>query len=443
MNRFSIERRIATIFGLVGGATLLALSAAQAKTQSLCVNPGGTAGCEATISSAFALITERTVTINVAAGSYLDNVTINTGVKPRSLTLTITGTSGAASTLVQSNGGGSVFTIGKKAKVTLTGLTIENGTGSPIAPGSSSLTGGGIFVDGGTLTLTSCVVSNNQADFGAGVSALDGKVTITNATISGNSAPDTASDGGAIYFTGTQARKLTIETSTIDSNSAAFGAGIILLDSEGTSLKLNGVISDSTISNNTCVVCTTSSTAHTQGAGVEVESAKLTVTNSTISGNNASGTTGLGGGILSSTGKVTIDSTTIANNTASSGGGIFVDVNNKKFTAANSIIATNNAFAGVDCTGALTSHDYNFIGGSSNCTVSDKTVHDLSGDPMLGPLQNNGGTTDTQALLIGSSALGAGNPGNLTGGSHCEATDQIGTARTKGDCDIGAYQLPD
>jgi fibronectin-binding autotransporter adhesin len=305
------------------------------------------------------------------------------------------------------------------------------------------LTGGGIFIDGGTLTLTSCTVSNNQADFGAGISALDGDVTITSATISGNSAPDAASDGGGIYFTGTKARKLTIETSTIDANSAGFGAGVILVDSEGTSLKLRGVISDSTISNNTCVVCTTSSTAHTQGAGAEVESAKLTVTNSTISGNSASGTTGFGGGILSSSGKVTLNNTTIANNTASSGGGIFVDLNNKKFVASNSIIGTNNAFAGADCTGALTSHDYNFIGDSSNCTVSDKTVHDLSGNPMLGPLQNNGGTTDTQALLTGSPALGAANPGSLSGGSHCETTDQIGTARTKGDCDIGAYQLPD
>jgi hypothetical protein len=62
---------------------------------------------------------------------------------------------------------------------------------------------------------------------------------------------------------------------------------------------------------------------------------------------------------------------------------------------------------------------------------------------MLGPLQNNGGTTDTQAWLTGSPALGSGNPGSPTGGSQCEATDQIRTARIKGDCDMGAYQLPD
>jgi hypothetical protein len=93
-----------------------------------------------------------------------------------------------------------------------------------------------------------------------------------------------------------------------------------------------------------------------------VASAKLTVTNSTITGNDASGTTGLGGGVLSSIGKVTLNNTTIANNTASSGSGIFVGVNNKKFVASNSIIATNSAVAGADCNGPLSSHDYNFIG---------------------------------------------------------------------------------
>jgi hypothetical protein len=98
----------------------------------------------------------------------------------------------------------------------------------------------------------------------------------------------------------------------------------------------------------------------------------------------------------------------------------------------------------MDCEGPITSDDYNFIGDPAGCTLSNKTAHNLNGDPMLGLLKNNGGATDTQALLHGSPALGAGNPGIPNGKSgHCAASDQIGTACSKGDCDIGAYQLPD
>jgi hypothetical protein len=59
------------------------------------------------------------------------------------------------------------------------------------------------------------------------------------------------------------------------------------------------------------------------------------------------------------------------------------------------------------------------------------------------PLANNGGTTETQALGLGSPALAAGNPAkpNKKGsGGKCLATDQIGDTRTKGLCDIGARQ---
>jgi len=80
---------------------------------------------------------------------------------------------------------------------------------------------------------------------------------------------------------------------------------------------------------------------------------------------------------------------------------------------------------------------------TNGCTATGKTKHNLSGDPKLGPLGNHGGTTETQALLAGSPALKAGNPATLNGvGNHCEPTDQIGTPRPKGKCDIGAFQNP-
>ena len=56
-------------------------------------------------------------------------------------------------------------------------------------------------------------------------------------------------------------------------------------------------------------------------------------------------------------------------------------------------------------------------------------------NPLLGPLANNGGPTDTLALLPGSPAINAG------GSVGCPATDQRGVPRPPGHCDIGAFQL--
>ncbi|MBM4247790.1 MAG: hypothetical protein FJ148_29045 [Deltaproteobacteria bacterium] len=59
----------------------------------------------------------------------------------------------------------------------------------------------------------------------------------------------------------------------------------------------------------------------------------------------------------------------------------------------------------------------------------------LNADPKLGLLQNNGGTTETQALLAGSPALGV-----VTTAAQCKAPDQRGVPRTV-PCDLGAYEL--
>jgi hypothetical protein len=57
-------------------------------------------------------------------------------------------------------------------------------------------------------------------------------------------------------------------------------------------------------------------------------------------------------------------------------------------------------------------------------------------DPRLGPLQNNGGPTQTEALLPGSPAIGAGDPNAVS-----LRTDQRGFPRTtKGKIDIGAFE---
>jgi len=138
---------------------------------------------------------------------------------------------------------------------------------------------------------------------------------------------------------------------------------------------------------------------------------------------------------------VTINNSTISSNTAagrdgSYGGGIF-----GMSTLQNSIVANNSS--GGNCSGTMTSNGYNL---SSDNTCNFSGPGDLNNTkPLLGPLQNNGGPTQTQALLPGSPAIDAGNPNGCTdGGGHLLKTDQRGAPRPNkedtGGCDMGAYE---
>jgi fibronectin-binding autotransporter adhesin len=445
MSDCSYEFKSATILILVLLALTPAFSRAEAATQTLCVNPGGTAGCVATISDAVALITGSEATVTVAAGDYVDNVGINTELKPNKLTLTITGTAGAGSTTIDGNNAGPVFTIGSgksgsraNATVTIDGLTIENGNNL----GGS---GGGIDTSGATLTINNCVVTNNQAKLsGAGISDIDGNLTINNSSITNNTGQ---AQGGGVSASGfTKSIKLSISGTTIDSNSSGSGGGIGFFPFLPFPHRMTGTIVNSTISNNTAVG---------DGGGIFVQVGSLKMMDSTISGNQATGDPmfSKGGGLECQQDNVTLNNVTVANNSATdkSGGIEYID-GGCKVVASNTIVADNIAPAGTDCSncppggtcaGRFTSHDYNLIGNPTDCTLTGMTTHNLTGDSMLGPLQDNGGTTETQALSLGSPAAGTGNPAVPNGrGNHCLATDQIGTLRPKGNCDIGAYQIP-
>jgi hypothetical protein len=77
-----------------------------------------------------------------------------------------------------------------------------------------------------------------------------------------------------------------------------------------------------------------------------------------------------------------------------------------------------------------------------DCTVNG--VAPLLASPTLGPLQNNGGPTQTHALLTGSPAINAGNPSGCRDNLGAPiATDQRGFPRPSNGtlCDIGAYEL--
>ncbi len=149
---------------------------------------------------------------------------------------------------------------------------------------------------------------------------------------------------------------------------------------------------------------------------------------------------------------MTLSNSTITANTAGGRGGGIRNLGAANFQ--NTIIARNEADTGPDCSssasrgGTLTSLGYNLVGAGTGCPSSAMGDHQTVDPadvftPVLGPLQDNGGPTDTHALLAGSPAIDAGNPAGCTDDTGATlTTDQRGVIRPQGtDCDIGSFEF--
>jgi len=312
--------------------------------------------------------------------------------------LTIDNAAGRSVT-VKGNSSFRIFTLVDSAVVNISNLVIRDGS-------SGGGLGGGIYMgNSAVLFLNSCTVSNNSATRGGGGIWVNdsGTLHVINSTISDNTA--TNGDGGGGIFISVSGT-LNITGSTVSGNTATNGGGGGIY---------NGV------------------------------SGTLNATNITVSGNTASD---LGGGILNNA-TATINSSTISGNTSTNGGGGIY--NNFTATLNNSLIALNTGADGPDLLGRGSrgkpfSGNSNLIGNADGSEAFGPTTNQLGStgspiDPRLGPLQDNGGRTFTQALLAGSPAIDAG--------TTALATDQRGVTRPQdGDgvggaqSDIGAFELP-
>jgi hypothetical protein len=231
--------------------------------------------------------------------------------------------------------------------------------------------------------------------------------------ISGLTIANGYSDGGGIYNDGS----LTLSNCTVTQNqSLPYGHG-------------GGILNDGVLTVSNCTVTQNYAYSYGHGGGI-LNHGTATVNNSTIT-NNAGAYVG---GVANEGGAMTTvsDSTITANSALFYGGGISGPV-----TLHNTIIAGNSAFFGPDVYGQVNSQGYNLIG--NNEEGSGFVASDLVGtrvapiNPLLGPLQNNGGPTQTIALLAGSPALNTGDPAQLG------VADQRGVVR-RGGVNIGAYQ---
>lgn len=376
-------------------ATNRFVAAGGSDTSNDCSNPGSPC---ATIGHAVSQSAAGD-TINVAAGTYIEHVIVSQSVS-------ILGDPILGST-VDGTKTGSVVTINDGVTAMLSGLTMINGNGS-----SSFDIGGGIS-NNGTLTVTGCTIKSSQAITGAGIynRGFFGQSTLT--VVDTIIRDNLAGIGGGIY---NNAGSATVMNTTITGNSASISAGIH--NHQGAVLTVTGT----SISGN--------SAANNGGIGND-SGATLTLINSTINGNFAA--TAVGG--IINVGTATLVNTTIfGNSTGSIGGPKGLD-NRTTLSLINTIIGGSQN--GVDCASAGT------LINSHNLVQDGSCGPAVSGDPKLGPLQNNGGSTFTQALLPGSPAIDAGDD-SVLGPPFSLTTDQRGTGFPRGfgsHVDIGAFEV--
>ena len=192
------------------------------------------------------------------------------------------------------------------------------------------------------------------------------------------------------------------------------------------------------------------------GGAVFNDAGAVTITNSTLTANTATGGTGgnngsgFGGALFTRNGTVTITNDTIAGNTANQGGGVFAVGDGVTATVqmVNSILAYTSHTASDFQTATINSGSVS-IGGNNNLIQTNPGTNGFTGaltiaaDPLLGSLANNGGPTQTLGLLAGSPAVNAGDSTVVTNSlfSGPTYTDQRGQARMRGGAvDLGAVE---
>jgi predicted outer membrane repeat protein len=371
---------------------------------------------------------------------------------------------GADNLAVDGNATSRVFHVAPSKTVTISGLTVTNGhafgeffpddsgagiyddhatltlTSCTISDNSAFTFGGGIYNDHGSLTVNTCVVSDNFSDntggglyndgsngsasaqvnsssflnnssFGGGAIFSNGELgtatlEVTNSTLSDNSASET---GGAIA---NDHSHVTINNSTITGNSAGGngGGGIYNLGNNEGAAILD--ISSSTLSGN--------SSQFNGGAiyssGDSVGTANVEILDSTLSGNSA---INFGGAVYNrgtlGTATVQIANSTFDDNSAQSKGGSVYNFVQPAFPGdvtasfSNTIFKASASGNFFNNGGTITSLGYNVSSddGGGFLTGSGDQINT---DPLLGPLQDNGGPTFTHELLKGSPAIDAGDP---------------------------------
>ncbi|MFO0953958.1 MAG: choice-of-anchor Q domain-containing protein, partial [Isosphaeraceae bacterium] len=376
-------------------------------------------------------------------------------------TLTVEGSTLGGNTVSVDGTGGGIFSWGT--------LTVRNSTLSGNTAGGADGTAGfgGAIYNFLTLVVEGSTFAGNTSSYqGSGIeNRFSGTLTVRDSTFTNNS---TFLYGGAILG----GASVTVERSTFEGNSAAFGGAMSVGVGLGSGTGTTATVRDSTFRGNTA--------GNTGGGIINAGGSTLTLQGSTFSGNlaNVAGG-GIANGLSGNPGAATVVNSTFAGNRSASGAGIS---NLGTLTVVGSTLSNNLAPpssgylpAGLYNRGVSTLHNtivaanFGGFGNDVRCdvdgTLDPASSHNLIGvdttlgrvshgingnrigtaaapiNPMLGSLQDNGGPTYTMALLPGSPAIDAGGNALIPSGV---VTDQRGAGLAHidgGTVDIGAYEL--
>jgi len=295
--------------------------------------------------------------------------------------------------------------------------------------------GGGMLNFTGALTMVGGEFASNQALVTGGGFVVWGKANVMGTNVHDNMA--VGFGGGVTGLSLDPTTKLDSVTINRNTSRSAGGLGnagyltvsnstisdnIASVTSGGAGINAGAlVISKSTISNNRAV---------TFGGGLENRYI-MQVSTSTISGNTA--TTGIGSGLYAGQGSTGVfPSTTVVDSTvtANTGSSAVASDLNATTTVFNTIIGAQTS--GTNCFGVVNSAGFNLVSDASCVFAGSGDVVGVA--PNLGALAPNGGTTLTHLPNVGSPVIGTGFPA-------CNGTDQRGVARpTGGACDRGAVE---
>ena len=303
---------------------------------------------------------------------------------------TVYGNAIVSAKYVNNTGGG----IHNSGTMTLNQVIVNNNNAVYCQCGNGVPSGGGIS-NTGTMIINAGTVQSNMGYWSAGGIYNTGMITITGSTISDNQTGDTGhfgSIGGGIVNDGT----MTIQDSTISGNRATLGGG------------LDG------------------------GYGGGISGNNNTITNSTITGNSALHGGGLAGG-------GNIAHTTFSNNSATyqDGGALYLT---SPLELGNTILKAGTSGVNIfNNGGSFITHGYNVCSDNGSGFLNGPGDQ-INTDPMLGPLQDNGGPTSTHALLPGSPAIDAGDP-NFTPPPDYDQRGPGFVRVFNGRIDVGSFEV--
>lgn len=342
-------------------------------------------------------------------------------------------------------GGGAIYRDG--GSLTVLDSVFDNNHAPAVG---QDVAGGAIYgFGGGETIIAGSTFTNNAASDGGAVGSLNGNLTVIDSSFTGNAATGTGGNpgnggaGGALYMDGGKEAASLCGVAIKANTAGAIGGGLFRVSNDHTG---SFAMDRSTVDNNRVTAAgsgnagglylegltlaiTASTISRNQAffnGGIWINTCQVEMTNVTIAENVATGSNG-GGVWLGHTPTGTLRNCTIANNHSTAAGQVAGAIFGGGLTLVNTIVAGNTAMYTPSCDVARSdgSGNLQWTGGSL-CTTAP-----LVADPMLGPLADHGGDSETLLPAATSPARGIAH--------GCPPTDQLGKARPE-PCTAGATE---